>query len=398
MRKVVIVDGVRTAFGRQAGTLKDFYPADLLGIAIKGLLEKTQIIEKGAKIDSVIAGSALQDAHTINFARYACLKAGLPYETSATFVEMQCGSAIASINSAAREIAIGDKDIIIAGGAESHSQKYVKFGTSNQPYKGVAPAAIPQMLAPIPEDSIPMIKISDKMAEKWGISREQCDEFALRSQMKAYKAQSAGYFDEEIIPVIIPQKKGDPIVFDKDEHLRPQTNMEGLSKLTPVLPGGVTTAGNASGMNDGASCVLMMDEETALRLGYKPIAIWVDGTDVGVDPKYMGIGPAFSNTKILQRNNLKLSDISVWECNEAFAAQNLSVIKEMESIMDEKIDMSTWNPNGGAISFGHPNGASGGRVCIFAMKELQRRGGKYACFSSCCGGGLGVSALIESYK
>ena len=174
--------------------------------------------------------------------------------------------------------------------------------------------------------------------------------------------------------------------------------MEGLAKLKPVNEGGVSTAGNSSGRNDGASVVLMMSESKARELGYKPMARWIDGADVGVDPKYMGIGPAYSNLKLLERNHLKISDIDVIECNEAFASQNLSVIKEMETITGETVNQDNWNPNGGAISFGHPNGASGGRIAIFAMKELLRRGGKYGIFGSCCGGGLGVSTLIERYE
>ena len=171
--------------------------------------------------------------------------------------------------------------------------------------------------------------------------------------------------------------------------------MEGLAKLKPVRPGGVTTAGNSSGRNDGASAVLMMTEEKAAQLGLKPIAYWVGGAVCGVDPKYMGIGPAYSNVKLLKRFGLQINDIDVYECNEAFAAQNLGVIKEMENQMGGTINQDNWNPNGGAISFGHPNGASGARVATFAMRELARREGKYAIFGSCCGGGLGVSTLIE---
>lgn len=398
MREVVIVDGTRTAFGRMGGALRVFTPTELAAKAIKGLCEKTKILEKG-KVDAVFAGSAFGDVNTHNFARYASLMAGLPYETSATFIEMQCGSSIACINNAALQIQAGLIDTAICGGAEAHSQKYAKFPTTVTPYKGIVPAAAPVRLAPTDEDDLSMIEISDRMAEKWNVTREECDAFALRSQQRAAAAVEKGYFEDEIFPIEVKySKKEAPVIVDKDEHLRPNTNAEGLAKLRSVRQGGVTTAGNASGMNDGAAFVLLMSAEKAKELGYKPIAKWIGGIDVGVDPKYMGIGPAYSNMKLLERHGLKVSDIDVYECNEAFAAQNLSVIRQMEEMSGEKIDMDNWNPNGGAIAFGHPNGASGARVCIFTMKELARRGAKYGMFSSCCGGGLGVSALIENMQ
>ena len=395
MRNVVFVDGMRTGFGRMGGSLRQFHASELLGMAIRALAEKTGIQER-ASIDAVYAGSALHDAHTNNVARFASLYAGLPYETSATYIEMQCGSGIACINHAGLSIAAGEIDIAIAGGAESYSQRFAKFSMSVEPYKLIPPTAIPNYLSPVKEDAINMLEISDRMAGIWHVSRTECDEFAFRSQERAARAIAAGYFDDEIFPVTIPVKKGDPIVFAKDEHPRPDTTMEGLSKLRAVNPGGVTTAGNASGRNDGAAVVLMMAEETARQLGYTPIARWLGGADCGVDPKIMGIGPTYSNLRLLKRFGLTLNDIDIIECNEAFAAQNISVIREMEKQTGLTIDQNKWNPNGGAIAFGHPNGASGGRIAMFAMKELRRRGGRYGLFSSCCGGGLGVSSLIES--
>lgn len=397
-REVVIVDGMRTAFGRMGGALRPFTPVQLAGMTIKGLCEKTGILEK-ANVDSVFVGSASGDLNTHNFARYASLLAGLPYETSATFMEMQCGSSIACINNAAWQIKAGVIDIAICGGAEAHSQDYYKFSASVEPYKDTPPMPAPRRLAPTDEDDMSMIAISDNMAEIWGISREECDEFALRSQQRAAAAIEKGYFKDEIMPIEVKYtRKGDPVTVDTDEHPRAGTTIEGLNKLRPVNEGGVTTAGNASGMNDGAAFVLMMTAEKAEELGYEPMARWVYGADVGVDPKIMGIGPAYSNNKCLEKTGLKMSDIDVYECNEAFAAQNLSVIKQMEKMSGEKMDMENWNPNGGAIAFGHPNGASGARVCIFTMKELERRGGRYGMFSSCCGGGLGVSTLIENLR
>ena len=396
MKEVVIVDGMRTAFGRMGGSMKDITPAELAGMTIKGLCDKTEILRKGT-VDAVFAGSAFGDVNTNNFARYAALLAGLPYETSATFMEMQCGSSIACINNAALQIQAGLIDVAICGGAEAHSQTYFKFPTTVQPYRGLPPTTAKSRLAPTDEDDITMIQVSDLMAEKWGITRKQCDEFALRSQQRAERAIEAGYFSDEIMPVKVRKDRKSPeVIFDTDEHPRKGTTMEGLEKLKPVIEGGVTTAGNASGRNDGAAFILMMSADKAKALGYKPMARWISGADVGVDPKVMGIGPAYSNCRILGREGLKVNDIDVYECNEAFAAQNLSVIKQMEIMTREKINMDNWNPNGGAIAFGHPNGASGARICLFTMKELIRRKGRYGMFSSCCGGGLGVSTLIEN--
>lgn len=398
MREVVIVDGARTAFGRMGGALRVYTPVELAGMTMKGLCEKTGILNKG-KVDAVFAGSASGDLNTHNFARYASLLAGLPYETSATFIEMQCGSSIACINSAALQIKEGYIDVAICGGAEAHSQTYYKYSTAVEPFKGIAPMPAPLKLAPTKEDDISMIEVADLMAKRWDITREECDQFALRSQQRAAQAIEKGYFKEEILPLQVKySRKGEPVTVDKDEHPRPQTDLASLAKLKPINEDGVTTAGNASGRNDGAAFVLMMSAEKAKELGYQPMAKWICGMDTGVDPKYMGIGPAYTNLKVMKRARLTMRDIDIFECNEAFAAQNLSVIKEMERTTGEKIDMEKWNPNGGAIAFGHPNGASGGRICLFTMKELIRRGGRYGIFSSCIGGGLGVSTLIENMR
>ncbi len=394
MRNVVVVDGLRTPFGRLGGGLRQFHNVDMAAMVIKGLMEKTGLDPK--ELDAVYYGTANGDAKCPNPARFAALQAGLPYETSAVAVEMQCGSAIACFNHAAYRIQAGDADVLLVGGGETFSQRYAKFSTSVEPYKMIAPAAIPPSLAPAPVDNLIMLQVSDLMAQKWGVSREEADEFALRSQMLAKEAMESGFLNPQLMPVVIPATKKTPeITVAVDEHPRPGTTMEALSKLRPVYEGGVTTAGNASGRNDGAAFLLMMSEEKAKELGYTPIARYVAGCDVGCDPKLMGIGPAYSNLKLLKKMGLKVSDIDVFECNEAFAAQNLSVIREMESQSGEKIDMAKWNPNGGAIAFGHPNGASGGRVALFAIHQLLKTGGKYGMISSCCGGGLGVSALFE---
>ena len=400
-REVVFVDGMRTPFGRQGGTLRDIYASDLAAVAVKALVEKSGIYERGGKVDSLFCGSASVCGHTYSPARYVVMAAGLPFETSASYVEMQCGSAIDSINHAAWKILSGAADVMIAGGMESHSQKAVRFSTAVTPYKGIGPTPMISVIHADPAQCVPMIEISDIMAKKWGITRQECDEFALRSQQRAAAAVAKGYFKDEIAPVTIKGNKKNPdYIFDTDEHLRPETTMEGLAKLKTVrgAEDSVTTAGNASGLNDGAAFVLMMTAEKAKELGYEPYARWVAGADYGVEPRLMGIGPAYSNLMAIKQAGLTVNDMDVMECNEAFAAQNLSVIKEMEHQSGIKIDQAKWNPNGGAIAFGHPNGASGGRVGIFCMKELARTGGRYGLFSSCCGGGQGVTTLIENLR
>ena len=395
MRNIVIVDGVRTPFGRLGGGLRQYHTGQLAAFAIKALMERTGLDPK--ELDSVCLGTANGDARCPNFARHAALEAGLPYEVSALGVEMQCGSAIAAINQAAFRIACNDADCIIVGGAESFSQRFFKFSSSQEPYKMLPPAAMPISLAPAKEDNLIMIEVADKMAEIWGVTREESDAYALRSQQLAAKAIESGFLDNQIAPVVIPATKKTPeIVVSEDEHPRPQTTAEGLAKLQPLYAGGTTTAGNASGRNDGGSVLLMMTEEKAKALGYTPIARWVTGADAGVDPKLMGIGPAYSNMKVLDRMGMKPSDISVYECNEAFAAQNLSVIRQMETMSGQSIDMDSWNPNGGAIAFGHPNGASGTRIALSAIRHLENTQGQFALVSSCCGGGIGVSALFEN--
>jgi acetyl-CoA C-acetyltransferase len=370
------------------------------GIAIKGLLAKTKIIEKGGHVDALFAGSAIGGTSALNPARWVSLAGGLPMSTSASYVEMQCGSAIDSINHAAWRIIAGQADIMIAGGMESYSQACVKFSMSTEPFRMIPPMPIAPSLSPTLDPATSNMGLTAEALQKmYNISRKAQDEFGLRSQVLAKKAIDAGYFVEEIIPVMVPQgKKNPPLEFKVDEHPR-MTSMEALSALPPAfIKDGTVTAGNASGRNDGAAFVLMMTREKAEQLGYKPMAKWISGGDFGVDPKIMGIGPAYAIPQALKRANLKIADMDVMECNEAFAVQNLAVIAELEKQTGEKVNMDKWNPNGGAIAFGHPNGASGSRLCIFTMKELIRKGGKYGFFSSCCGGGLGVATIIENLQ
>lgn len=398
-REVVFVEGMRTPFGRMGGTLRDISAEELAGIGIKGLIEKTKIHEK-AHVDCVMLGSAAHCSRAMNPARWALLYAGLPYETSASYVEMQCGSGIDAINHVAWKILCNHADIAIAGGMEAYSQIPVKFSMSQPPYKLIPPMPMETQLSPVPEECIGMGLTAENLQVMYNIPREESDKFALRSQVLAKKAMDAGYFDEEIIPVTVPQgRKKPPIEFKVDEHPR-ETSMEALSALPAVFKkDGTVTAGNSSGRNDGSAFVLMMTAEKAKELGYEPMAKWICGADYGCDPKIMGIAPGYAMPQAIKRAGLKLSDMDVMECNEAFAVQNLAVIKEIEKQTGEKVDLEgKWNPNGGAIAFGHPNGASGPRVCMFTMRELIRRGGRYGIFGSCCGGGLGVATVIENLK
>lgn len=394
-QEVVIVEVARSAFGRQGGVFKDLPASELGGYVIKKLIEKSGIDPQ--EIDGVVMGSAYNDLQTISLARYCAQEGGLPFKTTGTTVEMQCGSGIASINHAAWEISMGVQDVIVAGGCESCSTAPAKFSTAPIPYKMIPPTAVRQRLTPYTARDISMIEISDRLAELFGISREECDLFAYNSQMRLQKAYQDGVIGQEIVPYIYPATRKTPeILIDRDEHPRPNTTMEGLAKLKTVREGGVTTAGNASGLNDGAAFVLMMSAKKAKHLGLRPLARWVAGAHIGCEPDLMGLGAGRSLLKVLEIAKLRLQEMDVIECNEAFAAQNLAVIREIEQQTGEKINLEKWNPNGGAIAIGHPNGASGGRICIFAMQQLSKIGGKYGVFTSCCGGGQGCAAIVEN--
>lgn len=403
MREVVFVEGVRTAFGKLGGSLKDFTMEELGGIALKGLINKTKIVEK-SDVDSVFAGSAFHASHAMNPARWIALYAGMPHSTSASYVEMQCGSSIDCINHAAWKILCEHAEIIVAGGMESFSQQPVKFSTAVEPYRMRPPGLLDYQLQPPVKEGraygpFEMGLTAENLQYKYGISRQAQDEFAFRSQTLAQKSIEAGYFDEEIIPVMVPQGKKKPLIeFKTDEHPR-LMSLERLAELPPAFKkDGTVTAGNSSGFNDGAAFVLMMTMDKAKELGFKPMARWICGADFGVDPAIMGMGPAYAIPIALKRAGLKLSDIDVIECNEAFAVQNLACIKELENQTGEKVIMDRWNPTGGAIAFGHANGASGARCAMFAMRQLTRTGGRYGAATACCGGGLGVVTIIENLK
>jgi acetyl-CoA C-acetyltransferase len=391
MKEVVIVEGVRTAIGRAGGTIARFRPEELGAIALRGLVDKSKIDPN--IIEDVIMGLSNSWHAAYNPARWAVLKAGLPYSLPGVTVERQCSSGLQAINFAATQIMAGLGDIYIAGGMESWSQTPWMIPRSSEAYSFTPPQILRRETAPTPEDQLVMGITAENLVEKYKITREEQDVFGLTSQVRALKAIRAGYFKDEIIPIVIPQKKGE-IVFDTDEHPR-ETSMEKLSALAPAFKkGGTVTAGNSSGRNDASAAVLVMTIEKARELGYTPQARWVTCAVAGVDPKIMGIGPAYAMPKALKRAGLKMSDMDVIEINEAFAAQVLGCVKELAA-QGHPIDPDKLNPNGGAIALGHPNGMSGTRIAIFAINEMKRRGGKYAIASLCIGGGQGLATILE---
>ena len=397
-REVVFVEGIRTAFGTLGKTLRGILGEEIAGMALKGLVERSKIIEKGGVVDCCFMGSAIGPATAINGARWPVLAAGLPMSTSASYIEMQCGSAIDSINHAAWKILVGQADIIIAGGYESYSSAPARFPMNTEPYRLIPPMPIAPSQSPTRDAAtMNMGLTAEKLQKMYNIPREAQDEFSYRSQQRTKKAMESGFCARDIMPVSVPQGKKPPLEFKVDEFPRAETTLEGLAKLPPAfIKDGTVTAGNSSGRNDGAAFVLMMTREKALQLGYKPWAKWLAGGDHGVDPTIMGIAPAYAVPKALKMAGLKMSQMDVMECNEAFAVQNLAVAMELEKQTGDKVDWEKWNPNGGAISYGHPNGASGARIGIFTMRHLMDKGGKYGCFSSCCGGGLGVACVVEN--
>ena len=391
MREVVIVGGVRTAIGRMGGTIARYRAEELGAFAIRGVVDKTGI--DPCVIEDVIMGLSNSWHAAYNPARWAVLKAGLPYSLPGATVERQCSSGLQSVNYAATQILAGLGDIYIAGGMESWSQCPWMIPRADEAYSFTPPQILRRETAPTPEDSLVMGVTAENLVEKYKISRGEQDAFGWRSQERAFRAIRAGYFKDEIIPLVISQKKGQ-IVFDTDEHPR-ETSMEKLAALAPVFKkNGTVTAGTSSGRNDGAAAILMMTAQKARELGYKPLARWVTCAVAGVDPKIMGIGPAYAMPKALQRAGLKMSDMDVIEINEAFAAQVLACVKELES-QGHPLEVERLNPNGGAIAYGHPNGMSGTRLAIFAINELRRSGGRYGIASLCIGGGQGLATIFE---
>ena len=398
METAFICDAIRTPFGRYGGALAGVRADDLGAVPIKALMERNKSVDWGA-LDDVIYGCANQAGEdNRNVARMALLLAGVPQEVPGSTVNRLCGSSMDAIGVAARAIKSGETSLMIAGGVESMSRAPFVMGKADAAFSRSAKIEDttigwrfinPLMKAKYGVDSMP--ETAENVAVDFKISRADQDAFALRSQQRAAGAIETGRLAEEIVPVTIPQKKGDPLVVAKDEHPR-ATTMEALAKLKGVVkPEGTVTAGNASGVNDGACAVLLASEAAARKYGLTPKGRVVAAAVAGVAPRIMGFGPAPAMRKVLDKAGLKLSDIQVIELNEAFAAQALAVLR------DHKVpdDAPYVNPNGGAIALGHPLGASGARLVTTALYQLRRTGGRYALCTMCIGVGQGIAMIIE---
>ena len=399
MEHAFICDAVRTPFGKYGGALSSIRADDLAALPLKALIERNPKIDWGA-VDDVIYGCANQAGEdNRNVARMALLLAGLPKEVSGATVNRLCGSSMEAATIAARAIKSGDASLVIAGGVESMSRAPFVMGKSESAFSRSAKIedttigwrfVNPAMKEKYGTDSMP--ETAENIAEEWRISREDQDAFACRSQQRAAEAAKAGRFSDEIIPVGVPVKKGDPQIVCKDEQPRPDTTLEGLAKLKPIVkPNGTVTAGNAPGVNDGACALLLASESAAAKYGLTPLARVVSSAAAGVLPRIMGIGPVSATKKVFAKTGLKLSAMDVIELNEAFAAQSLAVLRDF-GLPD---DAAHVNPNGGAIAIGHPLGASGARLITTAAYQLRRTGGRYALCTMCIGVGQGIATIIE---
>ena len=393
-----ICDAIRTPIGRYAGALSSVRADDLAAIPIKALIERNPDVDWG-ELDDVIYGCANQAGEdNRNLARMAGLLAGLPDSSGGVTLNRLCGSGLDAVAMAARAIRGGESDLIIAGGSESMSRAPFVMAKATSAFDRNAEMydttigwrfVNPKMKAAYGDDTMP--STGENVAQDFQISREDQDKFALRSQEKAATAQANGRLAAEIVGVEIPQRRGDPVVVDRDEHPR-ATTLEALGKLKPIVrPDGTVTAGNASGVNDGAAALIIASEEAARRNGLTPRARILGGAVAGVPPRIMGIGPAPATEKLAKRLGIKVSDFDVIELNEAFAAQGLAVLRQL-GIADDDVRV---NPNGGAIALGHPLGMSGARLALTATEELQRNGGKLGLATMCIGVGQGIALALE---
>lgn len=391
MKKAVIVSAVRTPIGSFGGTLKDVSAVDLGTLVIKSALERANL--KPEQVDEVIMGNVLSAGLGQNVARQMSIHAGLPQSVPAYTINKVCGSGLKTVQLAAQAVICGDADIVVAGGAENMSQ--AAYVLSNQRWGArmgdttVVDTMIKDGLSDA-FDNIHMGITAENVSEQYGITREMQDSFAVSSQNKAQAAIEAGRFKEEIVPVVIPQRKGDPIIFDTDEFPRFGATVEGLSKLRPAFKKeGTVTAGNASGINDGAAAVVVMSEDKAKALGLPILATITSYASAGLDPKVMGCGPIYASQKALEKGGLTVADLDLIESNEAFAAQACAVAQEL------KLDQSKVNVNGGAIALGHPIGASGCRILVTLLHEMEKRDAKRGLATLCIGGGMGTALIVE---
>ncbi|GGI15162.1 acetyl-CoA C-acetyltransferase [Gottfriedia solisilvae] len=390
--KVVIVSAVRTAIGNFNGSLKDISAVELGAKVIAEALNRAGI--HGHQVDEVIMGNVLQSGLGQNPARQAAIKAGLPQSVSAMTINKVCGSGLKTIHLATQAILAGDADIIVAGGMENMSQAPYLLQGAREGYKMGHQKVVDSMISDglwCAFNDYHMGITAENLANQYEISREAQDQFAIHSQQKAEQAIKNGNFVEEIVAVEIPQRKKDPIIFKEDEYPKFGSSFEKISTLRPAFnKNGTVTAANASGINDGASAVVVMSEKKAKELGIVPLVKISANSSAGVDPSIMGIGAAFAAKKVIEKSNIELSEIGLIEANEAFAAQSLSVMKECG--FDENIV----NVNGGAIALGHPIGASGTRILVSLIHEMKRRETRYGLATLCIGGGQGVATIIEN--
>ena len=390
-KKVVIAGACRTAIGKMGGALSTT-PAPVLGsIVIKEALNRAGV--PADQVDHVYMGCVIQAGLGQNVARQAALKAGLPIETPAVTVNVVCGSGLNCVNMAAQMIQAGDADIVVAGGMENMSMAPYAMTKARFGYRMNNATIIDTMVNDALTDAFNhyhMMITAENVCDKYGITREELDEFSANSQQKCEKAIAEGKFDDEIVPVPVKVKK-EIVDFVKDEGPRAGTTAESLAKLKCCSgkEGGLVTAGNASGINDGAAAIVVMSEEKAKELGVTPMATWVAGALGGVEPEIMGVGPVASTRKVLAKTGLSIDDMDLIEANEAFAAQSIAVARDL------KFDMSKVNVNGGAIALGHPVGASGCRILVTLLHEMQKRDAKRGLATLCIGGGMGCSTIVE---
>jgi acetyl-CoA C-acetyltransferase len=394
MRDVVIVSAVRTAIGNFMGTLSNIPATELGAIVIKEAINRAGI--KGEQVDEVIMGNVLQAGLGQGPARQAAIKAGLPNEVTSMAINKLCGSGLKAVHLGAQAIQTGEAEIVVAGGMENMSQTPYLLTNGRSGYRMGDGKIIDSMIhdgLQCAINSYHMGVTAENIAEQYGLSREEQDEFAAWSQQKTEHAIKEGKFKEEIVPVVIPQRKGDPIIFDTDEFPRSGVTADTLAKLKPAFKkDGTVTAGNASGINDGAAALVLMSREKALELGITPLAIIRANGTAGVDPSIMGIGPVPATRKALEKAGLSMDDIDIVEANEAFAAQSLAVGRDLQ-IPREKL-----NRNGGAVALGHPIGASGARVLVTLLHEMERQGSRYGLAALCIGGGQGIATIVEMEK
>jgi acetyl-CoA C-acetyltransferase len=395
MERVVLAGAVRTAIGAFLGALSEVPAVDLGTLVIKEAMGRAGV--KPEQIDEVLMGNILQAGQGQNPARQAMLKAGIPFTTPAHTVNMVCGSGMRAVVDAARIIALGEADIIIAGGMENMSRAPYMLEKARNGYRMGNGEIIDSMIHDGLSCAIGKTHMgltAEAVAEKYGITRQEQDEFSVESQIKTARATERARFKEEIVAVTIPQKKGDPIYFEKDEHPKSSTTVEGLAKLRAAFKkDGTVTAGNSSGINDGAAAVVLLSEKKAKELGITPLATIVNYAYAGVDPAIMGTGPIDAVRKLLEKTGKKLEDVDLIEANEAFAAQSIAVMKGLglwESQLKDRV-----NVNGGAIALGHPIGASGCRILVTLIYEMIRRAAHCGIATLCIGGGMGISMMVE---